>query len=49
MEEQIDEKSKEVEDSSYNEVNPAAWIFTIILASTALLLIYIDRAYYQFL
>ena len=49
MEEQINKNIEEAKDTSYYEVNPVTWIFTIILVSTAMLLIYIDRAYYQFL
>ena len=49
MEKPINESIKEAKDTSYYEVNPVAWIFTIILVSTAMLLIYIDRAYYHFL
>ena len=49
MEKPINESIKEDNDTSYYEVNPVTWIFTIILVSTAMLLIYIDRAYYRFL
>ena len=45
----IDEDIKQSEDTSYDEVNPVTWIFTIILVSTTMLMIYIDRAYYRFL
>ena len=49
MEKPISENIEEAKDTSYYEVNPVTWIFTIILVSTAMLLIYIDRAYYRFL
>ena len=49
MENPINEDIKQAEDTSYDEVNPVTWIFTIILVSTAMLLIYIDRTYYRFL
>ena len=49
MEKPIDERIEEDKDTSDYEVNPVTWIFTIILVSTAMLLIYIDRAYYRFL
>ena len=49
MEEPINGNIEEIKDTSYREINPVTWIFTIILVSTAMLLIYIDRAYYRFL
>ena len=49
MEEPINGNTKEGKDTSHYEVNPVTWIFTIILVSTSMLLIYIDRAYYRFL
>ena len=49
MEEPIDKNTEATKDTSSDEVNPVTWIFTIILVSTAMLLIYIDRAYYRFL
>ncbi len=49
MEEPISDNIKGAKDLSHYDVNPVAWIFTIILVSTAMLLVYIERAYYHFL
>ena len=49
MADPINKDIKQAEDTSYDEVNPVTWIFTIILVSTTMLMIYIDRAYYRFL
>ena len=49
MEKSLDKSMERNKNIPDYDVNPVAWIFTIILVSTAILLIYIDRAYYHFL